>query len=424
MAVATIVALSSCNNDDAFETNSGDTNGNASDFVVTIESEASSRATLVEGFRDKAKAEWEVGDQIKINGSTYTASTAGTSSTFKCIKAVKPRDGKYMAYFPASLQSSSSPALPSEQTYTNGKFNMPMYAESTDNNLCFKNICAVLAIKVTRYDIAKVKSIIVKSDLEMWGDFTISDNKAVVREMGRENKYTKVKLVCDEAVQLDNQGTTFYIAVPAKQYNFLNIYLSEDGTTYKEAMATKHTPITLERSKIYNIDYSMNAIQMWENGPLFATENYPNNTEKDRCFLPWTYSSWNGKNVEDYVIKQVIGDNWRLPTTGDYDNLISNTVYEWIDDAKGVKFSGKGDYMRHNIFLPALGYRNLKGESINSGTEIYYWCINRTYKAEDQCNALRSIHENVFDRNSITLKADESINVNYACPIRAILEDW
>lgn len=238
-------------------------------FTATVEDAPESKAT----FNDTYKcAAWEVGDRININGKTYSAQTAGTTTTFKADDGATTGD-TYNAYFPASLFDGTTAALPAIQTYSAGKFNMPMYAESNGTNLEFKNICTVLAVKVTSADIATLKSIKVASDKAMYGAFSISDNKAVLTDASDKDK--TVELVSEDALTLDAAGTTFYIAIPAQEYAYLRIYISADGTDYNEVMATKKAAGlgVLPRNTIFPIDYAKNAVQLWASGPFFATMN-------------------------------------------------------------------------------------------------------------------------------------------------------
>lgn len=65
----------------------------------------------------------------------------------------------YSAYFPANLYDGFTASLPSliSETWAEGKFNMPMYAQSNTTNLEFKNLCGVLKIAVKKESIASVK---------------------------------------------------------------------------------------------------------------------------------------------------------------------------------------------------------------------------------------------------------------------------
>lgn len=266
LTLVAIVALSSCStNNDPIVNEAGK---QALVFTATMESNET-RATL-----DGKIPSWEAGDQISINGKTYSATTPGASTIFSATTIGQDAEGPaFNAYFPAAIYNAGTPSLPATQTYESGKFNMPMYAESTTTELSFKNICAVLAIKVTSADITHLKSIMVKSDKAMSGAFTISGNKAVLTDDSDNTK--TVELVSSTTLCLDEEGTTFYIAIPAQEYAYLRIYISADGTDYNEMMATKKAAGlgVLPRNTIFPLDYAKNAVQLWASGPFFATMN-------------------------------------------------------------------------------------------------------------------------------------------------------
>ena len=375
-------------------------------FTATMEGFPATRATL-----DGMTPSWEVGDVVSIDGHSYTAKTAGTSSTFEGTGAVK-EDGKYKAIYPSSLYKTGHFELPSVQTYEAGKFDMPMYAESDNTTLSFKNICAVLAIKVTSDDITTLKAIKVASDKKMNGTFTVSDNKAVVGTDGTN----VLVLESSTALTLNADGTTFYIAIPAQNYKYLNIYLSSDGETYTRAMATKKAAGLgdIARSKMFSIDYETNAFQLYANGPYWATCNIGASTDTGSGkYYAWanttgyspsggTFShdfAWKncqyanqGTYGDDHIKKKVFtkyipsdkgkeywasagepdnkitlsseddaayttwGGNWRMPTKEEFEALISNAASKsWTADYNGTggyTFAGNGN----TLFLPAAGY--------------------------------------------------------------------
>ena len=345
MAVAAIAALSSCSGDDAILNEGGQNEAGVTTFTATIEDEGATRTTYN---ATTHKAEWVEGEAISVDGNNYTAASTGASTTFTGSGATGTT---HHAYFPASLYNSGTPTLPATQTYTAGEFNMPMYAESTTTEFTFKNLCAVLAVKVTSADITTLKSIRVKADKALSGAFTVSESKAVLSDPSDNTK--TVELVSSSALTLDATGTTFYIAIPAQDYAYLNIYLSADGTNYKEAMATKKVSGlgTIARSAMYNIDYVNNAVQLWATGPYFATENVLGKKSQTGGNAAW-------------------GDNWELPSQSQWEELADsddNVTRGWSTTSPyGFTYTGKGDYSAVSLFLPAEN-----GDA--DGGDAYYW---------------------------------------------------
>ena len=352
--------------------------GNASVFTATIENGASTKTTVerVTSSSVAYKTKWEDTDKISINGVTYTATpddTDKTKATFNKTSGVDPT-APFHAYFPASMYSDSKAALPETYDYEDGKYNMPMYAESDNTTLSFKNLCAVLAIKVTSDDITTLKAIKVASDKKMNGTFTVSDNKAVVGTDGTN----VLVLESSTALTLNADGTTFYIAIPAQNYMYLNIYLSSDGETYTRAMATKKAAGLgdIARSKMFSIDYETNAFQLYANGPYFADRNVGASSATD-VGSKMTFVEAR-KTGSDYVW----GANWCTPSKPKMDELLKAATNDGSEKVKceivregnvetgkiiSFKFTGKETgYTGNSVFFPAES-----GDSYGSYAE--YW---------------------------------------------------
>ena len=62
---------------------------------------------------------------------------------------------------------------------------------------------------------------------------------------------------------------------------------------------------------------------------------------------------------EDDAATQIMGGDWRMPTSDECEELINNTINEWISDYNGTgvsgrKFTSKTDTSKY-IFFPAAG---------------------------------------------------------------------
>ena len=426
IAAASALLLSvSCQKENQPESQSG-INGGANTFTATIE-QGITKTTLTADY----KVNWTTGDKININGKSYTASPKTDDATKADFTAddgeATAVDGKFKAIYPSTLYANGHFELPAIQTYSANGFNAPMYAESETQTLLFKNICAVLAIKVTSEDITSLKSIKVKSDKAMYGTFTVTDNKAVLSDDSDASK--AVTLESASALTLDATGTTFYIAIPEQTYSYLKIYLSEDGTLYKRAMITKKTVGTISCNKIYNIDYETNAVQLYANGPYWSTMNIgattpagygwyfswgnttgyvydatnkwvkaSDNTTKlgtDGSFIDSNYKnatvSGSGyKLKEDIPVEAKYdaayanwGAAWKMPTggsSGQFKNLNDNTTSAWTNDynstgVKGITFTGKTgtpDYSDIKLFFPAAGIGNNTSLNNEDPTGCYW----------------------------------------------------
>jgi len=230
-------------------------------FSASIEPGASTKTTVekVDGTTVTYKTKWEATDCIKIEGATYQAtpnSTDATMAAFTKTSGEDPTVTPYKAYYPASMSDGTTATLPASYTYAEGKFNMPMYAESTNNKLLFKNLCGVLAITVPSTEISTVSSITVVSDKQMNGAFTADKNGVLTFTTGELTDANKqVTMTFSTAKTIDN--TTFYIPVPAGTHNPLTIIIS-NGTIARTMVTKKSEGVAVARNTVYPISFADN----------------------------------------------------------------------------------------------------------------------------------------------------------------------
>lgn len=451
IALAAIAVLSSCSNKEDFGQASN--NNQKKVFIGTIENNPT-RAT----FDEKENcASWEVGDLVSINGANYSAKSAGTTTTFEAeVSGVEAEGELYKAYFPANLYKEGTPTLPTTQIYEEGKFNMPMYAESTTTNLEFKNICAVLAIKITSDDIATLKSIKVASDKKMNGQFTINPNNEASISQDDVNATESVVLESANALTLDEEGIVFYIAIPAQEYKYLNISLSADGETYTQAMETqkKDGLGKINRSTIYEIDYKKTPTtgtakatidgkevdvkwaQLWAGGPKFAEYNVgvtEGKAENYGCYYTWGGTYANGKDItwkddrntgsidltgDTDTATKLWGNNWRMPTRVEFLNLLNECDCTWTVNYNNTGVNGllctgksKSAYDSNSMFFPAAGYCDSSGLFAQS-TDGYYF--TSTF------NSSTWVYNLYFSKSLKRCISNDCKGV--ACSVRAVLK--
>ena len=432
MAVAAIAALSSCTSDNELELNQN-TGKEALTFTATMEGIDGTRATF-DATTNSMK--WEIGDKINIGGhdpakskfvyADYSAQTAGATTTFAAVGDELPVSDLYQAVFPSYLNDKeaiesgwkSMPAYITE-TWKEGLFSMPMYAESITTDLEFKNLCGVLKIVVKSDQLPSVKRIRVSNSSKGLSgyfeiDYDVDENGVdwspilVMKEgvMGY-SETNAITVTYTAAVETDATGKAFYIAIPPyDKYRDLQIEIDPDGNGFTKLMKTKaDKDINIERSKIYEIPFASQAsapsgskgkavvnseagvmdnevhwIQLWENGPKFAEYNV--GVTDGRAESYGGYYTWGGTYANGYGIAwndtfndgsvaltgeydtatNLWGSNWRMPTSEELQALFdeNNCNAEIIEDSYynvlGIKFTGTGDYSANSIFLPAGGY--------------------------------------------------------------------
>ncbi|MBQ0021526.1 MAG: hypothetical protein KBT39_13565 [Bacteroidales bacterium] len=386
MAVAAIAALSSCSSDNDLLT--GEAGKKALTFTATMEGSAT---RAIYNSTEKC-AQWEAGDQISINGKTYSAESAGLTTTFTA-EDDEAGEAPYKAYFACTYDGTTAtlPAAVTE-TWADGKFNMPMYATSTNTELQFYNLCGVLKITVKSNQIDAVKKIKVSSaNKAVSGAFSVDANNAAV--LSEPNTVSNTLTVTySEAVATTEGGVVFYVAIPAQTYQELKIELDADGNGFTKSMTTKSAlDITVARKTIYPITFADNApatkgtaeatingstvsvnwVQLWPGGPKFAEYN----VGASRATEYGDRKTFREASAEPFFW----GANWCTPSNADMNELIraaSNLgstkvtcVYEKVGGVWGFTFTGKETgYTTNSMFLPCFAEF-----SSNSSGETSYW---------------------------------------------------
>ncbi len=206
---------------------------------------------------DGMKVEWEAGDEISINGITFTATPDVTDNSIAVFTKKDSTSANpvapFTAYYPASIYNGSSTVLPATQSYGDFSLN-PMYASGNTQRLDFKNICAVIAVKVKNNDVNNVRSIkLYSKNKATSGTFTVSGQSAVLSDSTSVTDI--VTLDCgDTGVTTTASGTVFHIAIPAQIYRNLTIEVS-DGTTSKAMTTVRNSDISTVANTIYPVDF-------------------------------------------------------------------------------------------------------------------------------------------------------------------------
>ena len=390
--IAAAFVAASCQKENLQENTASE--GSASVFTATIESGASTKTTVerIDGTPATYKTKWENGDQISINGVTYTATPDGTDAT-KATFAKDPDTqtdptGTFKAYFPADMYSDSKATLPETYDYEDGKYNMPMYAESSTTSFSFKNLCGVLAIKVFGKDFTSVTSIEVSSDKQMNGEFTATAD-GVLTFASKETLTAadkKVTLTFASAKTIASEGSaTFYIPVPAGTHNPLAIKVTS-GSTSKLMVTKKSGGVAVVRNTVYPIafdgqpitgtakrkgDIDVNWVQLWAGGPKFAEYNVgASSATETGPTITFTDATLTGEDYE-------WGANWWTPRQDQMDELFKAATIDGSKKVKceytqensvwGFKFTGLTDgYTSNSVFFPASG-----GESHFGGADFW-----------------------------------------------------
>jgi len=248
MAVAGMLALSSCSNDDNDVQNTQNAPRQMT-FTAGFGDEAQTRASLYDNMK---KVKFDAGDQISILSASndnvkFTTTEDGASVTFT---GTATADANFYAVYPYTDGLTLDPStgiisgvkIPIDQ---NGAATSGLdpaapiaYATTTGTSLQFHNACALL--KITN-DRGQAEGIYVSSDQALAGTFSLNTSSGTLSGSSTED-YAGVENV--------PSGKTIYIAIAPGTMN----YFSADwfrGSDQKSKY--KYSSVTFEAGKIYDL---------------------------------------------------------------------------------------------------------------------------------------------------------------------------
>ncbi len=251
MAVAGMLALSSCSNDDNEQTTQNAPRQMT--FTAGFGDGAQTRASLNGSTKEVS---FETGDDISIlsanNTNTRFATTEdGASVTFT---GTATADSKFYAVYPytdgLTLDTStgiiSGVEIPSSQYYAailtcGWDPRAPIaYATTTGTSLQFHNACALLKITNDRGDAEVIE---VSCHEALTGTFSLNTESGALSGSDGTAPYAAVMQVPADQ--------TIYIAIAPGEKNGFEVQWM--GTDYSHASKWKHLPVTFEAGKIYNL---------------------------------------------------------------------------------------------------------------------------------------------------------------------------
>lgn len=330
---------------------------------------------------------WDSDDQVLLTVNSENAIftlASGAKSTNASFVGAMPADGaSYSVQYPVNYNESDL----DYQTYVPDGFNKGLMKMSTKASGTINDGFRLIADN----------SIL---GLQLTGDQIIG--KIMLTNNANSKKYT---LSCSQ-VKLDDSTTSFHIVVPTGVWNkglTVDIYDDNDVKIYTYSVSNsvsfavgKMVLLPLNNVGILaNHDYvdlglpsglkwatcNMGASKPEECGDYFAFgETEPKNnylwstykwcegTENSLTKYCWVahFGNVDEKSKLDYTDDAAAmnwGGTWRMPTYAEFDELIDNCNWEWIDtnDMQGYMVTGKNG---NSIFLPAAG--------VYAGDQVYY----------------------------------------------------
>ncbi len=274
---------------------------------------------------------WETGDQIAIYGTTgcgiYTATpqTPANTAIFDNVSG-NPGNATYRAFYPATLTNDGvNITLPATQLSVDGSLtNFPMYAESNNNQLAFKNLCGVLKLHLTKEN-TEISNITITAQSVINGNYTISYVGSVpeLHYVGGGCNTTTLNCTTTQSI---NDGKDFYIYLPAGNYSNLIIELSTRNDANFCIKKTKtNVTVNINRGQYTTItfdDEDLDFIGNWWYRNILPKQFYVSDNSKV-CFSTGNLQYNPSGNTWRFAKHQ-----WSIIGTH---NNISNSYTGWID---------------------------------------------------------------------------------------------
>jgi len=252
MAVAGMLALSSCSNDDNEQT--AQNAPRQMTFTAGFGDEAPTRATLSDH-----SVTFDANDEISIlstnNANTqFTTSTGGASATFSGSAV---NDSKFYALYPYQSELTLSGdviqnvVIPSHQNcmFTTWDPEAAIaYATTTGSSLQFHNACALLKITNDSGDDTDISISLYSMSFYPTGKFDLDTSTGTLTAQAEEGRP-----MVGTNVMYNN--TTIYLAIAPGTYDMLNAnYINSDaGTDGSKMKMDPMNPITFEAGRIYDL---------------------------------------------------------------------------------------------------------------------------------------------------------------------------
>ena len=262
MAVAGMLALSSCSNDDN-DIQDVQNAPRQMTFTAGFGDGATTRATL-----SGKSVSFNGGDKISIlsaknTNTAFTTSAGGASATFS---GTATDDSKFYAVYPytAGLTLSgdviSGIVIPTSQWNSgwNGDSDFSgwdpkapiAYATTTGSSLTFHNACAIL--KVTFPEAYTFGRFTISANEPLAGTFSLDTSTGTLTptagstsvSVGTTDFYSK-------GISTDSGGKTVYVAIAPGTYTGFNLHIYNEDD--EEKSKTKGGSVTFEAGKIYDL---------------------------------------------------------------------------------------------------------------------------------------------------------------------------
>lgn len=249
-------------------------------------------ATMESGAKTSLSGEnltWDQDEKIVVFGTTGSGIFAvdpdesdASVATFAC-ESGDPGSGPFKAFYPQTLSTDGvNIVFPAVQSTTGDFANYPMYAESSNTDLLFKNICSVLRLNLQKND-ASVTKIQIVTDHYQTGTFRIQMNEDGVPELepANTNNHTKiVTLEFDDAVSIATARNFFIYLIPGSYSHIvINLYNGSNLFASKTFHSTT-SPLQFNRSAQKSLTFGNDQLSYDQTGALSGLFTVNSNGKK------------------------------------------------------------------------------------------------------------------------------------------------
>ena len=450
----------SCSNDEpAFPTDPDDIT-----FTAPTEIENPSSRVSYTQISDRIKVEWQQGDKVYLvdkNGNkllefTIESEPTATKAIFTCTDVITKEnlskvsgtliynpDGATSVYEQKQSASGNTDHLKSANVIqSNETINGAALLEKTQT-VTFKNNTAIFRV-IVKPNFAVSSG----SSLRVFGSSAWDGGKGVILTMG----FPTTKGDTDTlyvAVPTGKVNLVFGIGIlntsnyPVYEYRQLLKKDYEPGKEYTADLTkyiTNVTTVDAGDDKYYGyIDLGLENNTKWATMNIgakdFVSEGSYGKYFKWGAINSGTSSQQDeGRNLPtideitskgyylqpDYdAAHNAWGDNWRMPTYAECQELISNCTWTWCDDLqcyvvykKIDETKGESAYGRPLLLLPAAGYKESAGTH-DVGSIANYWTSSAISSTSAYCLTISHTSTECVENETPTPQT-------YACPIRPV----
>lgn len=376
LVLSALFSLTSCKKEEA---------ANGTQFRASMESCTSQNGkTALSG----TALNWEIGDRIAVYGTagcgiySATPQTPATTAIFDNVSG-ETGDPTFRAFYPAMLTTNGvSITLPATQTYVEGSIQeFPMYAESSDNTLAFKNLCGALKLHLTA-DVS-ISTIAITAGDEINGTFSVDYNAGAPQLAHLSGGSSTTTLTCATAQSIAN-GKDFFVYLPEGSYAGLQIEMTTDDGL--RCIKTANTAIAVTRSQYTLVTLNANNLQfrpIGSKGGLFTI-----NANGDQV--------WFSQGNLQY---QASTDTWRF----------ADNQYDYVGDAtrgnvyeNGIKCNNSLISTTYTGWIDLFGWGTGNNPTLSSTSNSAYnsfvdWGTNAISNGGNQANIWRTLSKAEWD---------------------------